>query len=391
VLIAPFAFLLAGLLGLLSLAVLAGGPALLWAWYAGAVVGTGYLLGGLALVAWTLAGRWLMLLLLGRGGLRHPQDAPELPAPSAVERLRRPDGTELHVERYGPPGAPPLILAHGWGAGAEEWAYLRGALAGRFRLLAFDLRGHGRSSPAPSGDYSPDALAGDLAAVADLAGDRPAVLLGHSAGGMAVLALCRRFPERLGPRVAGLVLVNTTDHDPVRTTTAAGLFTALRTPVLTPLLWATAWLWPLVWLSSWLSYANGTAHLLAWLTGFAGRPPRGQLDAAARLNTRTSPAVLARGVLGMFRYDARTTLAAIGVPALVVTGDRDRVLVPQVSARMSDALPAAELLVLRPAGHMGNWEHHARFAAAVGAFAGRCLTGDAGPVPAGAPAGGHRP
>jgi hypothetical protein len=83
----------------LSLALLAGGPALLWAWSAGAVVGTGHLVAGVAMVAATLAGRWAGLLLLGRGGLPRPQDAPDLPAPSAVERLRRPDGTELHVER----------------------------------------------------------------------------------------------------------------------------------------------------------------------------------------------------------------------------------------------------------------------------------------------------
>jgi pimeloyl-ACP methyl ester carboxylesterase len=265
------------------------------------------------------------------------------------------------------------VLAHGWGASAAEWAYVRRALAGRFRLLAFDLRGHGRSGPAPTGDYSVDALAGDLAAVAALAGDRPAVLLGHSAGGMAALAFCRRFPERLGTRVAGLVLVNTTDLDPVRTTTASAFFTAVRTPLLTPLLWLTVWLWPLAWASSWLSYANGTAHLLARLTGFAGRPARGQLDAAAVLNTRTSPAVLARGVLGMFRHDERATLGRIGVPVLVVTGDRDRVLVPQVSVRMREALLRAELEVLRPAGHMANWEHHERFVEAVAAFGARCL------------------
>jgi pimeloyl-ACP methyl ester carboxylesterase len=286
----------------------------------------------------------------------------------------------LYVERYGPPDAPPLVLAHGWGASAAEWAYCRRALAGRFRLLAFDLRGHGRSSASPAGDYSVDALAGDLAAVADLGGARPAVLLGHSAGGMAVLAFCRASPERLGPRVAGLVLVNTTDLDPVRATTAAGLFTALRAPLLTPLLWLTVGLWPLAWVSSWLSFLNGTAHLQARVTGFAGRPARGQLDAAALLNARTSPAVLARGVLAMFRHDERATLAGIGVPALVVTGDRDRVLVPQVSARLRDALPRAELEVLRPAGHMGHWEQHPRFAAAVAAFAARCLTA---PRPAG--------
>ncbi len=81
----------------------------------------------------------------------------------------------------------------------EEWAYLRRALGGRFHLLAFDLRGHGRSGPSPAGDYSVDALAGDLAAVAALAGDRPVVLLGHSAGGMATLALCAGSRSAWGP------------------------------------------------------------------------------------------------------------------------------------------------------------------------------------------------
>jgi pimeloyl-ACP methyl ester carboxylesterase len=379
-LIAPIAFLLSWLFVLLSLALLAGGPALIWAWYVGAVVGTAYLAAGVAMVVYTLAGRWVSLLLLGRGSLRHPHAAPDLPAPEMVERLQRPDGTELHVERYGPSDAPAVVLAHGWGAGAEEWAYLRRALAERFRIFAFDLRGHGRSSPCPTGDYSVDALAGDLAAVADLAGDRPAVLLGHSAGGMATLALCRAFPERLERRVAGLVLVNTTDLDPVRTTTAAGFFTAIRRPLLAPLLWLTAWLWPLVWLGSWLSYLNGTSHLAALLTGFATRPSRGQLDAATLLNARTSPAVLSRGVLGMFHHDERATLGRIRVPVLVVTGDRDRVLVPQESLRMREALPLADLLVLRPAGHMGSWEHHGRFVEAVDGFVTRCLVEPAVPV-----------
>jgi hypothetical protein len=82
-LIAPAAFLLAWLAGLLSLALLVGGPALLWAWATGAVVGTGYLVAGIAMVLATLAGRWVLLLLLGHGGLRHPDAAPGDPAPRA--------------------------------------------------------------------------------------------------------------------------------------------------------------------------------------------------------------------------------------------------------------------------------------------------------------------
>ena len=80
---------------------------------------------------------------------------------------------------------------------------------------------------------------------------------------LGLIAFCRRFPEQLAPRgrVAGLVLVNTTYTTPLATTTASGFFSAIRYPVLEPLLHLTVWLWPLVWLASWLSYLNGTAHL----------------------------------------------------------------------------------------------------------------------------------
>jgi pimeloyl-ACP methyl ester carboxylesterase len=110
------------------------------------------------------------------------------------------------------------------------------------------------------------------------------------------------------------------------------------------------------------------------ITGFAGAQTRGQLDFATRLSVRPAPATLARGVLAMFRYDATGVLPALDLPALVVTGNRDRILVPEASAFMRDALPNAQLVALEPAGHMSVFEQHGELAATLNRFAGHAAT-----------------
>src|SRR5688572_3934767 len=89
------------------------------------------------------------------------------------ERLRRPlggeerevqgsDGNRLHVEAFGPADAPKLVLVHGWMCTIEFWRYQIDELAGDFRVIAHDQRGHGRSAEAA--DYSFDAFADDFGA-----------------------------------------------------------------------------------------------------------------------------------------------------------------------------------------------------------------------------------
>ena len=224
---------------------------------------------------------------------------------------------------YGPADGPTIVLTHGWGANATEWYYLKKQLGDRFRLIAWDLPGLGLSKRPDNNDYSLDKMARDLDAVVALAGNTPVVLLGHSIGGMISLTYCRLFPESLGRKVSGLVLVHTTPTNPVRTTRNAGLYTALQKPVIEPLLHLTIWLSPLVWAMNWMSYLNGSAHRSTAKESFAGTETRGQLDFAARFMPHASPAVLARGMFGMLAYDASATLKTIDVPVLVVPGDRD--------------------------------------------------------------------
>src|SRR5580700_8925671 len=308
---------------------------------------------------------------------KNPKGVGQLPKKSregaTISQLGRPDGSQLRVECYGREDAPPIILTHGWGANSTEWDYLKKELANDFRLIVWDLPGLGRSTRPTNRDYSMENLSRDLEAVLRLACDRPAVLLGHSIGGMITLTFCRMFPRALRARVKAIALVQTTYTNPVRTTHMAGLLTALERPVIVPLLHLTIWLSPLIWLSNLMSYLNGSALLSTKSSGFAGTETWEELDFVARFQLQASPAVLARGMLGMLRYDATAVLKGINVPALVLAGDRDSVCKPEASERMRRDIPGAQLTHLVPAKHMGLIEHHTRFAQIVKTFASLCL------------------
>jgi pimeloyl-ACP methyl ester carboxylesterase len=212
-------------------------------------------------------------------------------------------------------------------------------------------------------------LAGHLDAVLKLSGGRPAVLLGHSIGGMIVLSFCRHFPKALGTRVNGLVLMHTTYTNPLRTTTLSGLFTALERPLIVPLAHVTIWLSPFVWVMNWMNYLNGNSHLATRLTGFTGRGTWDQIELVTRPQARPSPSVLARGTLGMLAYDETKTLPKIRVPTLVIAGDRDPLTTCEASEFIESHVPGAQLHVLSPGRHMGGIEYHTDAAALVGEFA----------------------
>jgi pimeloyl-ACP methyl ester carboxylesterase len=308
--------------------------------------------------------------------------APDCPA-GEPGTLRRPDGTDLHVETYGPPDAPVLVLTHGWSLDRGEWCYAKKELGGRFRLIGWDLPGLGRSSRPPADDYSLERMARDLDAVIGLAGGRPVVLVGHSIGGMIQLTHCRLFPEAMGERVRGIVIAQSTYTNPVRTAKGAELLAPLQRPLLEPLCHLMVWLSPVFRVINVLSYLNGSAHRSTERSSFSGRETRGQLEYLTRYYLSSSPAVVARGFLAMFRYDATDVLPQVRVPTLIVAGDRDTLCVPSASARMATAIPGARLVTLREAQHAGVFEHHAELHAEVESFASACLAERGAPAGAG--------
>ncbi|MBD2013992.1 alpha/beta hydrolase [Microcoleus sp. FACHB-53] len=364
----PFNFLLIWLVGLLSISILGGGIYILYEWYIGELDGMSYLLGGLGMILWSFGGRFISLPLFRRAG----RDEPKRTRSETVQRLRRPDGTVLQVEFYGPEDGQPIILSHGWGPNSTVWYYAKRQLSDRFRVIVWDLPGLGKSSKPNNKDYSLEKYARDLEAIVDLVG-KPVILLGHSMGGMLTLTFCRLFPEQLGSRVAGLILADTTYTNPVKTAILSKVLRAVQKPLLEPLLYLTIGLSPVLWLMTWLSYFNGSLHISVELSGFKGTETRGQLDFSALLSALGSPGVLARGTLAMFKYEETATLSTIHIPVLLIVGASDIATKPDASLRMKAELPQSEFVSLKGSGHMSLMEHNQEFAEIVSAFSTACF------------------
>jgi pimeloyl-ACP methyl ester carboxylesterase len=342
-----------------SVLVLATGAYLLWSWWQGEtwVAPDGAILRDRdawrlwvagPLLALSFLGRPLMLLLLARRD-RDPTHAQR----GAGGMVTGESGAELYVETCGREGAAPIIFTHGWGMDSTFWFYARRDLSDRFRLILWDLPGMGRSRPGAPDRVNLVAFAEDLAGLLKTCG-QPAVLVGHSIGGMTIQTLLRDHPH-LASRIAGVVLLNTTHTNPLETMVLSRLLLALQKPILEPATRLMIPLQPLVWLSKWQSYLSGATHL-ALRMGFGKFVTRSQLEHVALLSARNPPANEARGNLSMFHWDAGEAARRLhSPPVLVVGGDLDIVTKLEASRRIA-ADHEGELQVVEGVNHMGPME-----------------------------------
>src|SRR6478735_6539176 len=154
---------------------------------------------------------------------RSPDDAPAFGSlRSEPITVVADDGTPLHVEvdevpevpkRRGRKQQPPLtvIFAHGYALEMDCWHFQREHYRGQVRTVFYDQRSHGRSGRSPRGNATIDQLGRDLLSVMDVvAPEGPIVLVGHSMGGMTVVALAEQHPELFGDRIVGTALISTT-------------------------------------------------------------------------------------------------------------------------------------------------------------------------------------
>jgi pimeloyl-ACP methyl ester carboxylesterase len=274
------------------------------------------------------------------------------------------DGTRLHTDVLGDDAAPTIVFAHGYTHAKEFWHYQRRDLPADFRVVCYDQRGHGRSEEAAEGDYSTTALGHDLLAVLDATcdPDRPVLAVGHSMGGMAILAFAEEFPGLVTQRLAGAVLVNTTGSDVLAgTATSAALAAlgALRRGV-----------------------ASGTLRLMGRRPTLADRVYGRSTDLSFLLTRaigfgpNASPAIIAFGeqlLLGspssvvaallptLSTLDLREAAAHLTVPVVVVAGEKDRLTPMRASHRLGELLPNGWVVVLPQIGHMAPLEDHDRF------------------------------
>lgn len=359
----PLSFLLGTFAGIASVALLAGGVYLVWAFLAGVLTQPGWLAAGICLLLWSLAGRYLVLALYPRG-----EDDPGPLRQAAGKKIQAPDGSILHVEFDGPQDRPVIVLTHGWSLDSTAWHSVRKALAARYRLVLWDLPGLGRSRQPTDGRYSMARLAEDLRRVIDEAGGGEVTLVGHSIGGMMILTLCRLHPDLLARRVRGIVLLDTSHLSPLKAETGGALLRVLRWPLLEPLLLLGIALWPLFWLLNAQSYMNGFSHLVNRVTSFSARVTRGQLEHAARYSLKGKPSVLSKGLRALLRWDESKTPARIAVPARVINGDADRLFNRESGMQLCELIRGADFVAISPAGHNGPLEEGAQYAEAISAF-----------------------
>ena len=106
------------------------------------------------------------------------------------------NGLNLHYEEYGE--GSPFVLAHGYCASIQMWKHQIPWLAERYRVIAYDARGHGLSSAPPNpADYSLEQLVDDMRSLLDELGVENAYLAGHSMGGATVAGFASRYPEHV--------------------------------------------------------------------------------------------------------------------------------------------------------------------------------------------------
>ena len=130
-------------------------------------------------------------------------------APTLADTARI-NGIDLHYETKGI--GEPLLLVHGFGSCAAEWQSLTDAFASLYRVIAIDMRGHGQSTN-PTGRFTHRQSAEDVRALLDHLTIPKARAIGFSSGGMTLLHLAAKYPDRLGK----LVLVSATTHFPAET------------------------------------------------------------------------------------------------------------------------------------------------------------------------------
>ncbi len=120
--------------------------------------------------------------------------SPVADIPGAVHRFGEAGGTRWHWYEAG--SGEPLVLVHGMPQSAYAWRHQIAAFAGRYRVIAVDLKGFGLSGKA-DGDYSVAAIAGELAELLEVAGVGRMRLVGHDWGGMVAARLAGERPDKI--------------------------------------------------------------------------------------------------------------------------------------------------------------------------------------------------
>jgi len=292
------------------------------------------------------------------------------PPPEDIGPIEAFDGTELAVRAAGPPDAPLLLFSHGFSLDMTTWREQWSDLGDEFRCVALDHRAHGRTDVPATGDVTLRSMGRDLVTVLDaVAKDRRAVLIGHSMGAMAILALAEQRPDLFGDRIVGVALLGASASDLLRG--ALGGVTDILRPRLGSLAAAARRVDRLR--KAILAGPGDVPAIVARVTQFAPEAPDDVVNHVLHLAERTSSLVWTDGLSELIGMDFRHALPRITVPALVAVGDQDRVTPPAAAVELAAALPEGRLFIIEGAGHIAMLERPERLNPELRSFAREAL------------------
>lgn len=253
------------------------------------------------------------------------------------------NGTDIHYELHGREGLPWMVLSHSLACSVRMWDEQIAAFQDRYRILAFDTRGHGASA-APAGAYTLDMLADDAKGLLDALGVKRCHWVGLSMGGMIGQTFALKYP--------GVFL----------TLTLAD--TASRYPAEAAAVWAdrirlaeTQGMKPLV-----------EPTLARWFTEPFRKAGGQRLADVARLIETTPVAGYVGCCHALPKINVTARLKEIQCPILVIVGEQDMGTPVAMAREIHDNAPGSTLMVLPSAAHISNIEQPAAFNRALEGF-----------------------
>jgi pimeloyl-ACP methyl ester carboxylesterase len=229
------------------------------------------------------------------------------------------------------------VLIHGFPLGSEMWHSQIQALKKSYRVVAYDLRGQGRSDTG-DGQFTLEFLVDDLIALLDKLKIERAILCGLSMGGYIAL----RSTERETDRVNGLILCDTkseADTNEGKLARAAAIKVIKKDGVKT-------------FARNFLNDALSSMSL----------SDRNLVGATMKIICRNKPLGLCATLLALAgRTDTTGFLPRVKVPTLILAGDSDKITPPEFSRRMHSSIQGSELRLITKAGHLSNIENSIEF------------------------------
>jgi 3-oxoadipate enol-lactonase len=255
------------------------------------------------------------------------------------------NGISFHAAVSGPPGAPWLTFSNSHATDLTLWDEQAARFQGRFRVLRYDTRGHGRTE-ATDGPYDFDLLASDVVALWDALGIARSHFIGLSLGGTTGIEVALRHPDRVASLAACDCRCNVTPE-----------FSASWDPRIAA------------------AQRDGLEALVEptvqrWFTPAFRQQNPPVLDRVRDMIRRTSVAGYVGCAEALKRIDCEPRLPAIRCPTLFVTGDNDPSAPPDLVRQWQGLVPGAQFVAIANAAHITNIEQPDAFDAALDGFFG---------------------